>query len=226
MNADWAREARAFHREIEEAQKRNAQQSAYREDGYKLVPVVGIEQPTLQSASVEQVPRSTLMRQLQRQGHGRRWHRAAGLGATPLELEKRSVRSIAAEMHGSLQNADGALANVKWLADEALDIDLSRFRAELPPPAHARCRRRGGGRGAADRASPREQMANPPVTARAHALAGETTEPPSARGAGQERRARTGSEGELDLRAGTWRVRIEARRSIAPVTDLVVVAAA
>ena len=47
VRAEWAREARAFHTEIEDAQKRNAATDAYRDQGYRLIPVVGIEQPPI-----------------------------------------------------------------------------------------------------------------------------------------------------------------------------------
>ena len=51
-NIDAARAAKAlaFHHEIRDAQKRNAADEAYRKDGYKIFPIVGIEQPTFVSA--------------------------------------------------------------------------------------------------------------------------------------------------------------------------------
>ena len=53
------------------------------------------------------------------------------VSATPIELEKQEREIFAAEMHGSLQNADGALANLHGLLDKP-KIDISKFRAELP----------------------------------------------------------------------------------------------
>ena len=51
-NIDAARAAKAlaFHHEIRDAQERNAKDEAYRKDGYKIFPVVGLEQPTFVSA--------------------------------------------------------------------------------------------------------------------------------------------------------------------------------
>jgi hypothetical protein len=53
------------------------------------------------------------------------------VSATPLELSDALREVYAAETHGSLQNADGPLSNVKGVLTRA-DIDLGRFRAELP----------------------------------------------------------------------------------------------
>jgi len=50
VDAVRAQGAREFHQQIVDAQVRNATDAAYRERGYTLVPVVGIEQPTFQSA--------------------------------------------------------------------------------------------------------------------------------------------------------------------------------
>lgn len=111
VNADRAQQARDFHRKIEDAQKRNAREAAYAEDGYRLVPLVGIEQPTLQSARIAG-GKVELLRSLL-------GHDDAGDGtvprvfATPIELEGLEREVFAAEMHGSLQNGDGTLAKLK-----------------------------------------------------------------------------------------------------------------
>ena len=129
VKAEWARDALTFHKEIEEAQASNAKSSEYADGGYRCVPLVGIEQPTLQSARVTG-------------GHVEMLHtfngRADGgdgtvprASATPIELEQQGREVFAAEMHGSLQNADGALANIKGLLTTPA-MDLSKFRAELP----------------------------------------------------------------------------------------------
>jgi len=131
VDPDRAQAARDFHQQIEDAQSANARSSAYREGGYRLVPVVGIEQPTLQSA---------------RAGGGEvellRNHGGEDLGgdgtvprvsATPLEMSADWREVYAAEMHGSLQNADGPLAHLKGVLTHSA-IDLSRFRA-MPPTA-------------------------------------------------------------------------------------------
>lgn len=220
VKADWARAARAFHQEIEEAQKSNAQQSDYREDGYKLVPLVGIEQPTLQSAIVNGST-VTLMRSFQGNDDGGDGT-VPRVSATPIELEKQEREIFAAEMHGSLQNADGALANVRgFLMKPSTDVSL--FRAELPPPLTLDVDDVvAAGEPLIVRA--RAADANPPIQVVLTLLTGETAGPPIVEALAR-RQGENWREGEFDLPAGTWRVRIECEGA-APVTDLVVVAAA
>jgi hypothetical protein len=219
VKADWARSARAFHREIEEAQKINAQQSDYTDRGYKLVPLVGIEQPTFQSAVVSG-PAVTLMRSFQ-------GHDDGGDGtvprasATPIELEKQDREIFAAEMHGSLQNADGALANVRGFLMKP-SIDLTRFRVELPPPLTLDVDDVVmAGEPLVVRA--RAADANPPIQVVLTQLTGDRDGPPIIEPLAK-RQGENWREGEFDLTPGTWRVRIETEGA-APVTDLVVVAA-
>lgn len=218
VNPDWARAARAFHREIEEAQKINAQQDEYREHGYKLVPLVGIEQPTFQSAVVSGAG-VTLMRSFQGQDDGGDGT-VPRVSATPIELEKQEREIFAAEMHGSLQNADGALANLRGFLMKPT-TDLTRFRAELPPPLTL---------DVDDVVAAGEPLVvkaragdgNPPIQV-VLTQVGETAAPPIVEPLAK-RPGENWREGEFDLPAGTWRVRIEADGA-APVTDLVVVAA-
>ncbi|MEO7337325.1 MAG: hypothetical protein ABIV63_12150 [Caldimonas sp.] len=215
VRTDWATDARRFHNEIEEAQATNAKNEAYVRDGYRLVPVVGIEQPTLQSAKCSGGTVELLQTYEGKDmgGDGT----VPRVSATPLELSDSLREVYAAEMHGSLQNADGPLSNVKGVMTKA-DIDLNRFRAEPPTaltldqddmvlpgdPLHIRVRASEG---------------NPPITARLTNV-----------GTGEvlaETLARSKDAGwqsvELDLAPGTWRVRVEAPGA-SPVTDLAVVA--
>lgn len=216
VEVDRAKDARAFHREIEDAQRQNAGLTAYREQGYRLVPLVGIEQPTAQSArwagsSVEMV----------RSLDG---HDDGGDGtvprasATPIELEKQDREIFAAEMHGSLQNGQGPLANLKGVL-VAPAADLSRYRAEMPAALTLEV--------------PDLVMPGEPLTVRgragdglpridAHLINAETGEHIV------DRLSRSPDPGwqqaEFDVTPGTWRVRIEAVGR-GPVTDLVVAAA-
>jgi len=203
VRAEWAREARAFHTEIEDAQKRNAATDAYRDQGYRLIPVVGIEQPTHQSVAAKGGS-IELLRSYEGQDMGGDGT-VPRVSATPLELSDALREVYAAETHGSLQNADGPLSNVKGVLTRA-DIDLGRFRAELPTaltldlgdvvlagePMRVRARASEG---------------RPTVTAHlTHLASGETLTEPL---------GRSGSAGwqqvELALAPGTWRVRIEPR---------------
>lgn len=217
VKEDWARAARTFHQEIEDAQRRNAAERQYREQGYRCIPLVGIEQPTLQSARV-----AGAEVQLLRSFNG---HDDGGDGtvprvsATPIELEKQDREIFAAEMHGSLQNADGTLANIRGLLVKP-EADLSRYRAEIPaaltldvddvtlPGEPVRVRARAG------EGNPRIEV----VLTKLGGRAGQSFIETLGKAPGTDWR-----EGEFDLDPGAWRVRIEAE-GLAPVTDLIVVA--
>ena len=218
VKADMAGQALAFHTEIQDAQTANARSSEYVEQGYRCVPLVGIEQPTFQSVRV-----GSGGVELLRTFEGRA---EAGDGtvprasATPIELEQQRREIFAAEMHGSLQNGDGALANIKGLLTEPA-MDLSKFRAELPTaltldvddvvgkgePLHVRaCAADGATR---IRAVLTRREPGVPDQSFVETL-GKSTEP-------------GWRESQFNVMPGTWRVRIEADNA-QPVTDLVVVA--
>jgi pimeloyl-ACP methyl ester carboxylesterase len=217
VHPDRAAEARAFHQQIEDAQKANAAQDDYHERGYKLLPVVGIEQPTFQSAraaggTVE------LLRSLGGQDLGGDGT-VPRVSGTPIEMSDAEREIYAAEMHGSLQNADGPLANIHGVLTRA-NFDLASFRAELPTALTLDL---------SDAVLPGE-----PLLVRARASEGN----PAIRahlthiGSGQvlsENLGRAPEPGwrmvELDLAPGIWRVRIEADGAT-PVTDLAVVSQA
>jgi len=217
VQPDRAADARAFHQQIEDAQKVNATQEAYRERGYKLLPVVGIEQPTYQSARAAGGTVELL------RSHGGQDLGGDGtvprVSGTPIELSDAEAEVYAAEMHGSLQNADGPLANIHGVLTRA-NFDLASFRAELPTaltldlddavlpgePLVVRARTSEG---------------NPVIRAQLTHL-----------GSGQQLTETLGrarepgwQTAELDLAPGAWRVRIEADGA-SPVTDLAVVSQA
>lgn len=209
-----ATDARKFHTEIEEAHERNAAQAAYRDSGYRLVPLVGIEQPTLQSA-VSRAGKVELLRSFEGEDMGGDGT-VPRVSAMPLELPDAAPVVYAAEMHGSLQNADGTLANLKGVLTQPM-LDLSRFRRDVTMLTLD----------VDDVALPGE-----PLTVRAHAsegnpriqvtltqlATGATLTETLARGAGKWQQA------EFDLAPGAWRVRAEAADAT-PVTDLAIVVA-
>lgn len=49
IDSEKARDALAFHREIEDAVKKHREIEEYKNNSYKIIPIVGIQQPTLQS---------------------------------------------------------------------------------------------------------------------------------------------------------------------------------
>lgn len=217
VRADRAADARAFHQQIEDAQKSHAAQDDYRDRGYRLLPVVGIEQPTYQSAravgGVVELLRSHGGQDLAGDGTVPR------VSATPIEMSDDDAEVYAAETHGSLQNADGPLANIHGVLTRA-NFDLSSFRAELPTaltldlddvvPAGAPLRVRA-----------RAGEGHPAIQVHLTHLADgrQLTETLGrAREPGWQM-------AEFDLAPGAWRVRIDAAGAT-PVTDLAVVSAA
>ena len=214
VNAQRAVAARAFHTEIEEAQASNAAQAAYAEKGYRLIPLVGIEQPTYQSA----LSRSGKVEML-RSYNGKNMGgdgTVPRVSATPIELSNAQREVFAAEMHGALQNADGTLVNLEGILTQP-GIDLTHFRrVELPTltldvddvvlpgePLTVRARASEG---------------NPRIEVRLmNAATGETLNEPLGRASEPGWQS-----GEFDLAPGIWRVRVAAANA-SPVNDLAVV---
>jgi hypothetical protein len=218
VDAQRARAARAFHQEIQDAQAANARQQGYLDHGPTVVPVVGIEQPTAQSARVDG-SKLTLLNSYEGEdmfGDGT----VPRVSGTPIELGDAKREVYAAEMHGALQNADGTLANLKGvLTRDRIDFrkfqraeDAAMLRLELDdvvlPGEKLKLRVRPS------EGSPRVQVSITP-------LAG---------GAAVEAALRRDAEprwqsGEFALAPGVWRVTAHAPGAT-PVNDLVVVAEA
>ena len=217
VNAQRAAAARAFHQEIRDAQAANAQIDAYASAGPTLVPVVGIEQPTAQSALVDG-GKLTLVNTYEGQDLGGDGT-VPRVSGTPIELETAKREVYAAETHGALQNADGTLANVKGVltrdridfrkfqrAEDAAMLTLEVDDVVLP--------------GEALRVRVRPSEGSPKVQVRLQPLAG---------GAALDEALRRDVEprwqaGEFALAPGLWRVTAHADGAT-PVSDLVVVAA-
>jgi hypothetical protein len=118
-----------FHKEIEDAVKEHQKDEAYVRDGYQIFPIVGIEQPTMQSARrsgarVEVLP-TYPGQDLTGDGTVPR------VSATPRELSELHREMFAATRHASLQNADAALAQLRGVISD-LYLNLGMFRAPLP----------------------------------------------------------------------------------------------
>jgi hypothetical protein len=118
--------ARAFHREIEEAVDKHLNDDAYMRDRYRIHPVVGTYQPTLQSAvwTGQTVELSQDYEGKDLGGDGT----VPRVSATPIELSDAHAEVFAAEQHGSLQNAQSVLTQVGGLLS-GLDLKLANFRA-------------------------------------------------------------------------------------------------
>ncbi|MEI2617884.1 MAG: hypothetical protein V9F06_09665 [Thermomicrobiales bacterium] len=132
--------ALAFHHEIRDAVTRNQQDDEYRQRGYKIFPIVGIEQPTNQSGRLTDGRVELLREYTYADGSV---HDDLGDGtvprasATPIELEGSARGMYAADRHASLQNADAGLTHLKgaifglydplgeYLAPAVVNITLS-----------------------------------------------------------------------------------------------------
>ncbi len=218
VDAARAAAARAFHQEIQDAQARNAKDSAYADHGPALVPVVGIEQPTAQSARVDG-GRCTLVNEYEGEDQGGDGT-VPRVSGTPIELGDAKREVYAAETHGALQNADGTLANLHGvLTRERIDFrrfqqaaDAARLTLALDdvvlPGEPLRVRVR-----------PSEGNAKVRLTLRS-----------LADGRVREESLRRDAEprwqcGEFSLEPGIWRVTAQAEGAT-PVSDLAVAAAA
>jgi hypothetical protein len=212
-----ARDALRFHREIVEAQEANNRDEEYRERGYVLRPVVGVEQPTTQSVRCRNSA-VELLRSLSGDDTGGDGT-VPRISAVPFELFQKNVEIFAAEKHGSLQNLDGVLTNVKGILTQP----------DIKPPRLLH----GGLR--TDLSLDVDDVALPgqPLVVRVRATEGSpelrvkltnTQRPADA----VDDRVRAPStewkEMQYDLEPGVWRVTIGADDAN-PVTDLAVVAA-
>lgn len=108
VDAQKAADALAFHREIMGAAERHRMRSDYLENGYRVYPIIGIAQPTLQSAvRAGDGPVEFLGT------HGGEDRRGDGtvprVSGTPPEFDVPRDEMYESTRHGSLQNADPVL---------------------------------------------------------------------------------------------------------------------
>jgi pimeloyl-ACP methyl ester carboxylesterase len=125
VDAAKARDALAFHREIEDAVTQHREDDAYTQRGYRVYPVVGIAQDTLQSGRVRGDGVELL------KSHDGMDYRGDGtvprVSATPIEYGSEGRDMFAATQHASLQNADAVLVHLDGLIN-SLYFDLGGFR--------------------------------------------------------------------------------------------------
>jgi hypothetical protein len=134
---DTAKAARArkdFHNVIIDAVEEHQNDKDYRK-GYKIIPIVGTRQPTLQSALFENnvlttnetVPSENRDDQLLAEGDGT----VPRLSATPVELSMEYRETYFAQRHASLQNDDGVLSDLRERLKQT-QVNLSAFRGAAP----------------------------------------------------------------------------------------------
>ena len=124
-----AKAAAEFHDEIRNAVKAHEQEDEYQENRYDIRPVVGILQPTFQSARAAGDGVS-LLRSYEgadQEGDGT----VPRISATPAELEREANAMFASERHASLQNEDAVLVQLRGVMS-GLDIDFPGFRDAFP----------------------------------------------------------------------------------------------
>jgi pimeloyl-ACP methyl ester carboxylesterase len=125
VDAARAAQALAFYREMGKAEEDNARLEEYSTSRYEIFPIVGIDQPTFQSATFAS-GRVTLLQTI-----GGRDISGDGtvprVSATPFELSQSHREIYVAEAHASLQNFDAALVNLIGILT-GTQMDLSAFR--------------------------------------------------------------------------------------------------
>ncbi len=119
-----AKAALEFYREIKSAADANGKDEAYRVGGYETYPIVGMAQPTFQSAALS-AGEITLLRSIKGKDYGGDGT-VPRFSATPLEASAANRDIYVAEQHGSLQNFDPALVNLLGVLS-GLEIDLDQF---------------------------------------------------------------------------------------------------
>ncbi|HET8625584.1 MAG TPA: CHAT domain-containing protein, partial [Gemmatimonadales bacterium] len=129
LDATMAKAALAFHREIEEAVKRNSADPEYQANRYALKPIVGIGQETAQSGRLRgsgvEILRALVGKDLSGDGTVPR------VSATPIELAGDAGAMFAATKHAALQNAEAVGVHLEGVLS-GLSIDLGRFRKPKP----------------------------------------------------------------------------------------------
>src|ERR1700722_8085716 len=119
-----AKAALGFYEEIKVAAQRNGRDEAYKTSGFETYPIVGLAQPTFQSATVAG-GKVTLLRSFagkDNSGDGT----VPRVSATPFAMSGAHREIYVAEQHGSLQNFDPALVNLLGVLT-GFEIELAQF---------------------------------------------------------------------------------------------------
>jgi pimeloyl-ACP methyl ester carboxylesterase len=141
VDQDRARDARSFHEEILKKVEENRKLSAWEEQGYQTIPIVGVRQRTMQSATLtegglefghEKLP--TMVNPLKWDGDGT----VPRVSAVPVDLDAAAWLPMIAERHGSLQSNEVVLNQVFH--------SVYQVQAREPRPVLGGERSLGGGR--------------------------------------------------------------------------------
>jgi pimeloyl-ACP methyl ester carboxylesterase len=123
-DATRAQRALGFHKQILAAQSANARDEAYLRSGYMAVPLVGIDQPTAQSAELRD-GRCILVNAIDGQDNGGDGT-VPRVSATPVDLQDDRREIYAAEIHGAIQNNEAVLTSLRGLLTRDR-IDFRKF---------------------------------------------------------------------------------------------------
>jgi pimeloyl-ACP methyl ester carboxylesterase len=129
IDAAKAQAALDFHHEIRDAVANNMKEGEYVQNRYDIRPVIGITQPTAQSA----LRHGDAVQLLNR--HGDEDLGGDGtvprVSATPLEVEHEENAMYASERHASLQNDDHVLLQLTGVVS-GIPIDHNQYRGAVP----------------------------------------------------------------------------------------------
>jgi pimeloyl-ACP methyl ester carboxylesterase len=129
VDQEKAKAAAGFHDEIRNAVKAHEQDNEYLEARYDIRPVVGILQPTSQSAGAAG-DGVALLRSLKGKDDGGDGT-VPRVSATPAEIDHERNTMFASERHASLQNEDAVLVQLRGVMS-GLDVDFPSFRGAFP----------------------------------------------------------------------------------------------
>lgn len=132
LDAGRAAKAMAFHDAMTRARQQNGTEEAYARSGTKVRPVVGISQPTWQSATMSAgaLALSRAHDGLELGGDGT----VSRVAAIPFD-DDGGTATYVATTHSALQSVSAALDQVQGIATSA-EIDLAKFRSDVPGLGH------------------------------------------------------------------------------------------
>lgn len=128
------RTAAAFHAEIRQAVDDHLKDDAYCRERYRLIPVVGTHQETLQSARLVDGGRVEFFPH--HAGHDLKGDGTVPrISATPIELSNLGLEAYVATCHASLQNSESVLHHIcEAIANLDLDLAAAEYRAAPSSP--------------------------------------------------------------------------------------------
>jgi pimeloyl-ACP methyl ester carboxylesterase len=131
VDSTRAKDALSFHRAIGDAVDAHREESAYRDGGYQIHPVVGTYQRTMQSARLTDDGVALLAEYegVDQDGDGT----VPRVSATPIELSGDPREMYASERHATLQNKPQVLTQLMGVLSRE-EIDLSRYRDDFGRP--------------------------------------------------------------------------------------------